>query len=168
VLKAYPAKDDAGVQRALVDLMRDMSVGRQMFTWAGANKAPAYGYFFTRRQPYAEGIRFADHDPATAGAYHTGDVPYFLRTLDSLNLFRKTRDWNVDDRALSNEMSAAIVSFARSGNPGWAAFDAKQPRVMRFDLEGGMMAWPNAKTLHLLADGQTAPTTAPVAGRIRD
>jgi para-nitrobenzyl esterase len=168
VLKAYPAKDDAGVPRALVDLMRDMSVGRQMFTWAAANKAPAYGYFFTRRQPYAQGIRFADHDPATVGAYHTGDVPYFLRTLDSLNIFRKTRDWGADDRALSDMMSAAIISFARTGNPGWAAFDSKQPRVMRFDLQSGMTAWPNAKTLHLLAGGQTAPTNAPVTGRIRD
>lgn len=168
VLKAYPAEDDAGVQRAIVDLMRDMSVGRQMFTWAGANKAPTYGYFFTRRQPYVEGISFADHDPATVGAYHTGDVPYFLRTLDSLNLFRKTRDWDADDRALSDVMSAAIISFSRTGNPGWPAVDPKQPRVMRFDLDSSMMGWPNAKTIHLLADGQTVPTTAPVAGRIRD
>jgi para-nitrobenzyl esterase len=168
VLKAYPVKDDAGVQRALVDLMRDMSVGRQMFTWASANKAPAFGYFFTRRQPYVDGVSFSDHDPATVGAYHTGDVPYFLRTLDSLNLFRKTRDWSSDDRALSELMSAAIISFARTGNPGWAAFDAKQPRVMRFDLSSGMTAWPNAKTIQVLADGHTSPTTAPVAGRIRD
>ena len=56
VLKAYPAKDDASVQRALVDLMRDMSVGRQMFDMGQrADKAPAYGYFFTRRQPYVAG-----------------------------------------------------------------------------------------------------------------
>jgi para-nitrobenzyl esterase len=168
VLNAYPAKDDAGVQRALVDLMRDMSVGRQMFSWITANNAPAFAYFFTRRQPYVDGIRFADHDPATVGAYHTGDVPYFLRTLDSLNLFRITRDWGADDRALSDDMSAAIVFFARSGDPGWPAFDPKNPRVMRFDLESGMMAWPNAKTLHLLDGGQSASATAPAVGRIRD
>jgi para-nitrobenzyl esterase len=167
VLNAYPAKADAEVQRALVDLMRDMSVGRQMFSWAGASKAPAYGYFFTRRQPYADGISFADHDPATVGAYHTGEVPYFLRTLDSLNLFRKTRDWTAADRALSDRMSAAILSFARTGNPGWAAFDARQPKVMRFDLDDGMGAWPNAKALSLLADGQTV-SPPPVPGRIRD
>jgi para-nitrobenzyl esterase len=168
VLKAYPATDDAGVPRAIVDLMRDMSVGRQMFTWASANKAPAYGYFFTRRQPYADGITFADHDPATVGAYHTGEVPYFLRSFGSLNLFRKTRDWSAEDRALSDRMSDAILSFARTGNPGWVAFDPKQPQVMRFDIDGGMAAWPNAKALHLLTDGQMAPQPAAVPGRIRD
>ncbi len=140
VLKAYPAKDEASVQRALVDLMRDMSVGRQMYLWADANqrwgKAPAFAYFFTRRQPYVPGITFADHDPATVGAYHTGEVPYFLRTLESLNLFRPTRDWSAEDRALSDSMSGAIVQFAKTGNPGWAAFDAKKPKLMRFDFGG--------------------------------
>jgi para-nitrobenzyl esterase len=172
VLKAYPAKDEAGVQRALVDLMRDMSVGRQMFTWASANlqhgKAPTFGYFFTRRQPYTAGITFSDHDPATVGAYHTGEVPYFLNSLESLNLFRKTRDWSDADRALSDTMSAAILQFAKTGNPGWAAFDLKKPKVMRFDLDGGMIDWPNAKALPLLAEGQNSPPPAPTPGRIRD
>jgi para-nitrobenzyl esterase len=168
ILKAYPAKDEASVQHALTDLMRDMSVGRQMFAWAGSNTAPAFGYFFTRRQPYVPGITFSDHDPATVGAYHTGEVPYFLRTLDSLNLFRKTRDWTAEDRALSERMSDAILSFARTGNPGWTAFDTKQPEVMRFDIGGGMAAWPNAKTLHLLDNARTASPRAPVPGKIRD
>jgi para-nitrobenzyl esterase len=170
VLKAYPVKDEASVQRALVDLMRDMSVGRQMYLWAKANshwgKAPAYGYFFNRRQPYVEGIRFADHDPVTVGAYHTGEVPYFLRTLESLNLFRKTRDWSDDDRALSDTMSNAILQFAKTGNPGWGAFDAIRPKVMRFDFESGLIDWPNAKALPLLSEGQSNPP--PVVGRIRD
>jgi para-nitrobenzyl esterase len=168
VLKAYPAKDEAGVQRALVDLMRDMSVGRQMFVWAGANKAPAYGYFFTRRQPYVDGTSFSDHDPATVGAYHTGEVPYFLRSLESLNLFRKTRDWGTGDRALSDIMSAAIVQFARTGNPGWAAIEPKKPKLMRFDFDGRMVDWPNAAALPLLTEGQSTVPSPPVPGRIRD
>lgn len=168
VLKAYPARDDTSVQRALVDLMRDMSVGRQMFTWAGANKAPVYGYFFSRRQPYVDGVSFADHDPATVGAYHTGEVPYFLRSLESLNLFRKTRDWSSGDRALSETMSNAILQFARTGNPGWAAFDPKKPKAMRFDLDGAMTGWPNAQALPLLVGGQSSPSTPAVPGRVRD
>ncbi len=167
VLKAYPARDDAGVQRALVDVMRDMSVGRQMFLWAQASKAPAYAYFFTRRQPYAAGITFSDHDPATVGAYHTGEVPYFLRSLDSLNLFRTTRDWTAEDRALSDTMSGAILRFARTGNPGWAAFDAKKPMLMRFDFGGAVTDWPNAKALPLL-DGLPPQPQPAVPGRIRD
>ncbi len=168
VLKAFPAKDEAGVQRALVDVMRDMSVGRQMFTWAKANKAPAYGYFFTRRQPYAPGISFSDHDPATVGAYHTAEVPYFLRSLDSLNLFRTTRNWETGDAALSDAMSNAILSFAKTGNPGWPAFDTKAPRVMMFDFDRKMINWPNAKALPLLEDGKTAPPPVAAPGRIRD
>ena len=80
------------------------------------------------------GITFADHDPATVGAYHTGEVPYFLRTLESLNLFRKTRDWSAEDRALSERMSDAILQFARTGNPGWAAVRSKEAKsdALRF------------------------------------
>jgi para-nitrobenzyl esterase len=169
VLKAYPAKDEAAVQRALVDVMRDMSVGRQMYLWAKASTAPAYGYFFIRRQPYAAGIAFSDHDPATVGAYHTGEVPYFLRSLDSLNLFRKTRDWSAEDQALSNVMSNAILSFARTGSPGqgWPAFDARKPRAMQLDLQQKLIDWPNAKTLHLL-DTASAPSRPSEPGRIRD
>ncbi len=172
VLKAYPATDDASVQRTIVDLMRDMSVGRQMFTWAGDNarygKAAAFGYFFTRRQPYAPGITFSDHDPATVGAYHTGEVPYFLRSLESLNLFRATRNWEEGDRALSAAMSNAILNFARTGNPGWAPFDVRRPRVMMFDLAPKLIDWPNANALQLLGEGQVAPPQPATPGRIRD
>jgi para-nitrobenzyl esterase len=140
-----------------------------MFGWASANTAPVYGYFFTRRQPYTAGINFSDHDPATVGAYHTGEVPYFLRSLESLNLFRKTRDWSAEDRALSDQMSGAILSFARTGKPGagWPAFDPKRPRVMQLDLKSGVIDWPNAKTLHLLDAAPVAPRPAE-PGRIRD
>jgi para-nitrobenzyl esterase len=169
ILKAYPAKDEASVQRALADVMRDMSVGRQMFGWASVNRAPTYGYFFTRRQPYVAGITFADHDPATVGAYHTGEVPYFLRTLESLNLFRKTRDWSAEDRTLSETMSGAIIAFAKTGSPGagWPMFHVKRPRLMRLDLKTDVIDWPNAKALHLLDAAPPSPR-APEPGRIRD
>ena len=48
---------------------------------------------------YAPGITFIDHDPATAGAYHSAEIPYFLRTRESLNLFRQTRIWEGVDLA---------------------------------------------------------------------
>ncbi len=88
---------------------------------AAVGRAPAYAYFFTRRQPYAPGITFVDHDPATAGAYHTGEVPYFLRTRESLNLFRRTRDWEPVDDALEADMSALLAAFARDGQARLAA-----------------------------------------------
>ncbi len=175
VLKAYPVKTDADVQRALVDIMRDMSVGSQMFNWAKANVTygtePAYGYFFTRRQPYSAGITFIDHDPATVGAYHTGEVPYFLRTLDSLNMFRQTRDWTPLDRALSDAMSGMILAFARTGNPGanWPAFTLKSPKSMMLGEEVKLIEWPNARALPLLAaPAVQAPRPAAGSGRPRD
>jgi para-nitrobenzyl esterase len=173
VLKAYPVKADADVPRALVDIMRDMSVGRQMFDWAAANQRggtqPTYAYFFTRRQPYALGITFSDHDPATAGAYHTGEVPYFLRTLESLNLFRQTRDWTPLDYALRDTMSGMILEFARSGRPapGWPQFDVRNPRVMQLGELVGTMPWPNAKALSLLGQA-VAAAAQPAASRPRD
>jgi para-nitrobenzyl esterase len=169
VLRAYPVADDTGVQRALVDLMRDMSVGRQMFLWAAANKAygtaPAYGYFFTRRQPYVPGITFVDHDPATVGAYHTGEVPYFLRNLESLNIYRRTRDWTDLDRSLRDTMSGMILSFARTGvpAPNWPAFNPRSPKVMQLGEEVKVIDWPNYRTLPLLSAPQARPAPMPGA-----
>ncbi len=174
VLRAYPAANDAGVSRAAVDLMRDMSVGSQMWNWAAANRAygaaPTYAYFFTRRQPYAPGIAFSDHDPATVGAYHTGEVPYFLRNLDSLNLFRTTREWTPVDLALRDTMSGALLAFARSGSPGagWALFDPAAPRLMRLGEDSALAAWPNAASLPLLARYTPPPPPPATPGRIRD
>lgn len=175
VLKAYPVKDDAGVGRALVDIMRDMSVGSQMFNWARANvqygTQPAYGYFFTRRQPYAPGIAFVDHDPAKVGAYHTGEVPYFLRNLESLNLFRQTRDWTPADYQLRDAMSGLILSFARSGVPrtDWPRFNPKAPKLLMLGEAVQVIDWPNAKALPLLSGGQSAPPAAGAGGtRARD
>ncbi|MFM6932922.1 MAG: carboxylesterase/lipase family protein [Novosphingobium sp.] len=174
VQKAYPVKDDAGVARAMVDIMRDMSVGSQMFNWASATRAsgtsPAFGYFFTRRQPYVPGIAFSDHDPATAGAYHTGEVPYFLRNLEALNLFRKTRDWTPADLALRDTMSGMILSFARTGRPApdWPVFDAKRPQVMVLGEEVKTAPWPNTAMLSILAKGKSVPPAPVTAPRVRD
>ena len=137
LLKAYPATDLASAQRAATDMGRDASVGLSMVNWASAQrefgKAPVYAYFFTRRQPYAPGITFIDHDPATAGAYHTVEVPYFLRSRESLNLFRQTRNWEPVDVALEEAAAQVLLSFAREGRPRaprvaqWPAFDPQRP-----------------------------------------
>ena len=125
------------------------------------SRSPAYAYFFTRRQPYAPGITFVDHDPATAGAYHSAEIPYFLRTRESLNLFRRTRIWEDVDAALEEDMAALLLSFARDGEPQstrvprWPAFDAAQPRVVvarrgdaacrLAELRGAAAAWPRRR-----------------------
>jgi para-nitrobenzyl esterase len=170
ILAAYPASD-ATAARAAADIGRDASLGVQMFAWARAQqqsgRAPVFAYFFTRRQPYSPGIRFADHDPATAGAYHTGEVPYFLRTRDSLNLFRRTRDWEPADELLEARMSQLLLSFARTGRPvfdggpAWPEFDVGQPRVLMLGTDVRVEAWPEAAALPLLESAPIPGTPAP-------
>ena len=177
VLAAYPATDVASARRAAVDVGRDASLGLRMAQWALAQaqfgKAPVYPYFFTRRQPYAPGITFIDHDPANAGAYHTGEVPYFLRTRESLNLFRQTRNWEPVDARLEDDMSGLLLSFARNGVPvsprvpQWPRFDARRPRVVSLGEEIRVVDWPNYKTLTLL-DSPLPPPRPAAPNRARD
>jgi hypothetical protein len=61
-------------------------------------KAPVYISMFSRVHPYVDGVTFSDHDPKTVGAYHTGEVPYWLETQDAYNMFRPTRSWTAYDR----------------------------------------------------------------------
>ena len=131
---------------------------------------PAYGFFFTRRHPYTAGITFADHDPATVGVYHTGDVPYWLSSLDALNMFRTTRDWSPMDRQLAVTMSGMVVRFAHGEKPAanWPAFDPRAPKSMQLGEEVKVIGWPNAKALPLLVDA-APPAPAPAATpRVRD
>jgi para-nitrobenzyl esterase len=82
-------------------------------------------FMFSRVHPFSEGVKFYD-DPASIGSYHTSDVPYWLGSQDALNLFRITRDWTAQDRALSKSMLTSLVAFAKSGDPSTA--DVRWPR----------------------------------------
>jgi para-nitrobenzyl esterase len=172
ILDVYGASNPA---RAAVDIARDSTVGRQMADWATAQhrngRAPAYAFLFARRQPYVPGVSFIDHEPETAGAYHTGDVPYWLRTRDSLNLFRVTRDWESGDATLEAEMSAALLSFARTGIPvspklgAWPDFDSAHPRLIWLDPEPRVIDWPHFADLSLF---DTALAARPAGDQPRD
>lgn len=173
ILKAY-GKDAPA--RAAVDIARDATVGRQMALWAQAQRKfgtqPAYAYLFARRQPYAPGITFSDHDPATVGAYHTGDVPYWLRTRRALNLFRQTRVWEPVDDMLEGEMAGALLAFVRTGTPqsaklgAWPAFDPAKPRLVWLGEQPAVIAWPHIADMPLLET--SAPQSRPAPARPRD
>lgn len=172
ILAAYDS-GDAG--RDAADIARDATVGAQMAGWAAHQlrygRRPAYAYLFTRRQPYAPGVTFSDHDPATVGAYHTGDVPYWLRTRDSLTLFRRTRNWEPGDADLEREMSDALLAFARTGAPSsptlgrWPAVHPAVPRLVRLAPRSEVVAWPHWNDMALFA-GATTPR--PAGARPRD
>jgi para-nitrobenzyl esterase len=89
----------------------------------------AYLYNYVRVHPYVAGVRFADQNPATVGAYHTADIPYWFGTQDKYNMLRPTRNWTAWDRALSARMMGALIEFAATGDPGTPAmpWPAAQP-----------------------------------------
>lgn len=176
----YPISDDADVRRTARDVARDSTLGVSMYRWAELQnrhgEQPAYGYLFARVHPYTEGVEFADHDPATVGSYHTADVPYWLQTLDSLNLYRQTRTYTAFDHALSDFMSDSIVAFARSGNPSTASFiwpkvSAPDYSVVRLGLEGETVSeviqWPNIDSLPFFLQYPASPVTPPAENTLR-
>jgi para-nitrobenzyl esterase len=125
LLALYPAATDAEALRQADEIGRNSGFTLGARTWAReqtrTGKEPAYLFMLSRVQPFTPGATFSDFNPATAGAYHMGDVPYFLGTYEAFNLFRRTRDWTAWDRELSNAMQDVVVAFAKSGNPSTKA-----------------------------------------------
>ena len=140
-LQLYPAQTDADVQpmahRAAMEngmMMNSRSCAEMQ---AKHGKAPVYIDTFTRKHPYAPGVKIADQNPATVGAYHTADVPYWFDTLDTYNWQRPTRVWTAYDRELTDRMAGALIALAETGSPvtpqlNWPAWTAASPQYMVF------------------------------------
>jgi para-nitrobenzyl esterase len=120
-LRLYPVSGNPNLKEMGDRAARDGGMATSIRSWALAHKAkgrsPAYIYMFAHPHTYPPGIRFADLDPAAAGAYHTSEVPYFLATLDVYNRVRETRAWSAADRELAERMSDLLLAFAQSNHP---------------------------------------------------
>ncbi len=173
-LKLYPAStdDEARAQARLAD--RDETMVRAMKAWAIAQtahgRAPVYSYMFARPHSYAPRAVLTDLDPATAGAYHTSEVPFWLGSLESFNAFRQTRAWTPADRAFSADMTDALVAFARSGNPSTAKlrlpkFDSQQPKLLELGAAVAVQPWPSDARLSFF---QQSPPRPPAPAAMRD
>jgi para-nitrobenzyl esterase len=129
-LKLFPAATDAEAVRQAKEVARITGYGIIERDWAKAQsataKSPIWLVQFDHPHPYPPGVVITDMDVKTAGAYHNSDLPFWYGTLDSLNLFRRTRAWTPFDYKLSNQMQDVVVAFARSGNPNTA--EVKVPR----------------------------------------
>jgi len=125
LLALYPAATDAEAAKQAEEIGRNSGFTIGARAWARAQtrtgKEPAYLFLVSRVQPFTPGVKFSDFTAETAGAYHMGDVPYFLGTYEAFNLFRRTRDWTRWDRELSHAMQDVVVSFAKTGNPSTTA-----------------------------------------------
>jgi len=143
-LELYPISSDADVPAMAEKPARDGAMQTTMRAWALAQKetgeASVYMTMFSRVHPYVEGVHFSNHNPETVGAYHTGEVPYYLQTMDAYNMFRPTRDWTDYDRDLSDKVSDCLITFAKTGNPStdavqWPEYDPNDEKLIEFGDE---------------------------------
>ena len=124
-LALFPAVNDgeARTQAERVGSLSGFGVDARAWVRAQAlhGKAPAYLYLFSRAHTYPSGVTISGLNPATAGAYHMADTPFWLDTIDSFNMFRTTRAWTAADKDMAAKMSDIVVAFARTGVPTAAA-----------------------------------------------
>lgn len=108
------------------DLIFRMPCNKLLESLAAAG-APVWAYSFDRRS------QVKGKSGAVIGAAHSCDVPYVFGTLDAPGSVAA----NGADapQALSDEMHAAWVRFAKTGNPGWAAFETEKRFTRLFDEE---------------------------------
>jgi para-nitrobenzyl esterase len=109
------------------------------------------------------------------GAYHTSDVPYWFGTLDAFNLFRPTRSWLAYDRKLSEQMTASLIAFARTGSPrtadlAWPAWSAGDEHLLEFGQQANTVRRLDGKRLDFAAriTVQIPATPRGIPGQPRD
>jgi para-nitrobenzyl esterase len=175
-LKLFPVAADAGIRAAGIEAARESDLEAHARDCARLqtqyNKSPAYIDMFALNPSFAPGVTIADMDPATAGAYHTADIPFWFGTQDVFNLFRTTRSWNSWDRQLSADMMDSLIAFAATGNPNtpqakWPAWSAKSEQKIVFG-DSIQVVKLDTRRMDWLAAHTAVPIARPAANRPRD
>jgi para-nitrobenzyl esterase len=113
VLAHYPGGGEARASAAA--LGGDLVIVNKAWAWIEAQRAtgraPLYRYRFDRAPPIRPGW-FGPRDVATAGAFHAGDIPYMLDTLESMPW-----DYTQADRATAAAASSYWLNFVKTGDP---------------------------------------------------
>jgi para-nitrobenzyl esterase len=124
-LALYPVASDSDIPAMASKVARESSIANASrncgVLQTEYNQSKIYIDMYNRKHPYAPGVEIADQDTATVGAYHNGDIIYWFENLDSYNRIRHTRDWTAWDHALADDMSDALIAFAKTGNPATSA-----------------------------------------------
>jgi para-nitrobenzyl esterase len=140
-LKRFPVIRDSDIRKVGMDAAREADLEQSARMCARLqnqyNKSPAYIDMFARNPSFAPGVKIADMNPQTAGAYHTADIPFWFGTMDMFNLFRTTREWTAADRTMSADMMGSLIAFAETGNPNtadvhWPAWSPRDERKIVF------------------------------------
>ncbi len=175
-LKLYPAKTDADVWKVARRAAQDAGFANNARGCAideAKAGVPTFIDLYSRKHPYVPGVKIADQNTATIGAYHTADIPYWFGTQDTYNSLRPTRNWTEWDRTLSKQMMGALIAMAETGSPNtaampWAQWSAKNETMLvlgdkvapeKFNLAG--QAW-------LAANPPKVAAPDPATGRPRD
>ncbi|MDO6415573.1 carboxylesterase family protein [Sphingomonas sp. BIUV-7] len=128
---------------------------------------------YSHKHPYVPGVKIADQDIATIGAYHTSDMPYWLNTLDKYNMLRPTRAWTEADRMLSGQMLGALIAMAETGSPSttalaWPATTAKTDVKMDFDVPAKVVPLDTKRLDWLAAHPAAVQARSTRPDRVRD
>jgi para-nitrobenzyl esterase len=110
---------------------------------AAAGRAPAYMYQLVWETPVEGGKWKAPH------ALDIGMV------FDNVQKSESMSGTGPEAQKIADQMSDAWLAFARSGNPGWPAYDAKTRATMIFDVESKVVNDPNPEDRALF--GKLAP-----------
>jgi para-nitrobenzyl esterase len=134
VLAHYPGGAEARASAAA--LGGDLVIVNKTWAWIEAQKANGraeiYRYRFDRAPPVRPGW-FGPRDVGEAGAFHAGDIPYMLDTLDAMPW-----DYRAADRAAAETASRYWVNFVKTGDPNapglphWPSW-RESGEVMRID-----------------------------------
>jgi para-nitrobenzyl esterase len=123
LLALFPAADDRSARAASREAFAFRNFYWQNWCWAElhAAGAPAWMYDFRHRPPVPE-RDFAEAPGAELGSFHCAELPYVFASFDC-------RDWawSEADRALSEEIRARWVHFARNGTPNPPGLPAWPP-----------------------------------------
>lgn len=175
-LKLYPAKTDADVRAAARRAAQDANLASSARACAVDTAAQGVNVFideYARRHPYIPGVKLADQDTATVGAYHTADIPYWFGTQDAYNSIRPTRQWTEWDRTLSKQMMEALLALANTGSPDtpampWKAWSAKNDTLVWFGDKVETVKLNVAGQTWLTAHKPAASAQPPRLSRPRD
>jgi para-nitrobenzyl esterase len=119
---------------ALMDLMTDWFFRIPAIRLAEKHHGEAYMYEFAWKSPLLGG---------RLGACHVLEIGFVFDTLDvegSDDVYGSS-----PPAALAATMHKAWVDFARSGRPGWAAYDLDTRATMTFDLDSTLVHDPRSE-----------------------
>lgn len=105
----YPSATDAQAAASSIQLLGDMIIGLQTWTWGTTQKltgkSPVYSYYFKQTSGY------------TPLAIHVSEVPYVFQNLVPKGTPTAPITAGAQDQALSDAMSSYWTNFAKTGNP---------------------------------------------------